>query len=43
MGSFKLLYASTTEYVLLFGTGVPTSGHSGRYWGHITDTLITGA
>lgn len=42
MGSYKLLYASLTEYVLLFGTAMETSGHSGRYWAEITDTLLTG-
>lgn len=42
MGAFKLVYASLTEYILLFGTAMPTSGHSGRYWGDITDTLISG-
>ncbi len=40
--SCRLLYASTTEYVLLFGTAVDTSGHSGRYWADISDTLLTG-
>lgn len=29
MGSFYLLHASLTEYVLIFGTAVETSGHSG--------------
>ena len=29
MGSFYLLHASLTEYVLFFGTAVDTSGHSG--------------
>jgi hypothetical protein len=43
MGAFKLLYASVSEYVLLFGTAMPTSGHSGRYWADITDTLISGS
>jgi hypothetical protein len=42
MGSFALVYASLSEYVLLFGTAIPTSGHSGRYWAHIEDTLLTG-
>ena len=42
MGAFKLLYASLTEYVLLFGTAIPTDGHSGRYWANITDILLTG-
>ena len=30
MGAMYLLHASLTEYVLLFGTGVDTSGHSGE-------------
>jgi len=42
LGAFRLLYASTSEYVLLFGTGVDTSGHSGRYYATIEDTLLTG-
>jgi sigma non-opioid intracellular receptor len=42
MGAYKLLYASVTEYVLLFGTAMETSGHSGRYWSNITDTIIAG-
>ena len=29
MGAMKVLHASVTEYVMLFGTAVPTSGHSG--------------
>ncbi|GJQ13023.1 hypothetical protein GpartN1_g4814.t1 [Galdieria partita] len=42
MGSFYLLHASLTEYVLLFGTAIETSGHSGRYWIDIYDTLLRG-
>uniref|UniRef100_A0A0B6ZFH6 Sigma non-opioid intracellular receptor 1 n=1 Tax=Arion vulgaris TaxID=1028688 RepID=A0A0B6ZFH6_9EUPU len=42
MGSMCLLHASLTEYVLFFGTAVDTSGHSGRYWANITDTILTG-
>ncbi|XP_015195733.1 sigma non-opioid intracellular receptor 1 isoform X1 [Lepisosteus oculatus] len=42
MGSMCLLHASVTEYVLLFGTAVDTSGHSGRYWAEISDTIISG-
>ncbi|CAI8019928.1 Sigma non-opioid intracellular receptor 1 [Geodia barretti] len=42
MGSFYLLHASLTEYVLFFGTAVDTSGHSGRYWANVSDTVISG-
>jgi hypothetical protein len=42
MGAWKLLYASLTEYVLIFGTAIDTSGHSGRYWADISDTMIAG-
>mmetsp|Transcript_33743 Transcript_33743/g.58321 ORF Transcript_33743/g.58321 Transcript_33743/m.58321 type:complete len:222 (-) Transcript_33743:185-850(-) len=42
MGSFKLLHASFTEYVLLFGAAIETTGHSGRYWADIYDTVLTG-
>ncbi|XP_064642652.1 sigma non-opioid intracellular receptor 1-like [Lineus longissimus] len=42
MGSMCLLHASLTEYVLFFGTAVDTSGHSGRYWANISDTVLTG-
>lgn len=30
MGAMYLLHASVTEYVLFFGTGLDTSGHSGQ-------------
>jgi len=43
MGAFKLLYASTSEYLLLFGTGIRTSGHSGRYLATVEDTLLCGS
>ncbi|KAI0237037.1 Sigma non-opioid intracellular receptor 1 [Lamellibrachia satsuma] len=42
MGSMCLLHASLTEYVLFFGVALDTSGHSGRYWANISDTLLTG-
>ncbi|XP_061163569.1 sigma non-opioid intracellular receptor 1-like [Saccostrea echinata] len=43
MGSMCLLHASLTEYILFFGTAMETSGHSGRYWANISDTLISGS
>ncbi|PAA57058.1 hypothetical protein BOX15_Mlig007097g1, partial [Macrostomum lignano] len=43
MGAVHLLYASFTEYVLLFGTAVDTSGHSGRYFANVSDTLLSGS
>jgi len=42
MGSMCLLHASFTEYVLFFGTALDTTGHSGRYWANVSDTLIIG-
>lgn len=42
MGSMCLLHASLSEYILLFGTALETSGHSGRYWLNVTDTILTG-
>lgn len=42
MGSMNILHASLTEYILFFGTGIHTSGNSGRYWANISDTILTG-
>ncbi|XP_003385318.1 PREDICTED: sigma non-opioid intracellular receptor 1-like [Amphimedon queenslandica] len=42
MGAMYILHASMTEYVMFFGTGIDTSGHSGRYLAEITDTLVSG-
>ncbi|XP_054612744.1 sigma non-opioid intracellular receptor 1 [Dunckerocampus dactyliophorus] len=42
MGAMCVLHSSLTEYVILFGTGIDTSGHSGRYWAEISDTIISG-
>lgn len=42
MASICILHASSTEYVALFGTAMETSGHSGRYFLNISDTLLSG-
>jgi hypothetical protein len=42
MGSMCIIHASLTEYVLFFGTALDTTGHSGRYWANISDTVLTG-
>eukprot|EP00297_Palpitomonas_bilix_P013699 CAMPEP_0113882758 /NCGR_PEP_ID=MMETSP0780_2-20120614/9161_1 /TAXON_ID=652834 /ORGANISM="Palpitomonas bilix" /LENGTH=222 /DNA_ID=CAMNT_0000869865 /DNA_START=37 /DNA_END=705 /DNA_ORIENTATION=+ /assembly_acc=CAM_ASM_000599 len=42
IGTFCVLHASLTEYILIFGTPLVSSGHSGRYWADIYDTLVQG-
>ena len=42
MGGMYILHSSLTEYVLFFGTAIGSSGHSGRYWANISDTVIEG-
>ena len=42
MGQIALLHASLTEYILLFGTPIGTTGHSGRYATDVHDFMITG-
>jgi hypothetical protein len=32
MGSFYILHASLTEYILFFGTAIDTSGNSGIFY-----------
>lgn len=38
----KFLYASTKEYLMLFGTPVGTEGHSGRHLAEFYDTVLDG-
>lgn len=40
--AMKILHASLTEYVAIFGTPIGTGGYSGRYWLEIFDTVLTG-
>ncbi len=42
MGQLKLLYASLSEYLILFGTPIGTEGHSGRYLADVHDFMISG-
>eukprot|EP01114_Cavostelium_apophysatum_P018146 TRINITY_DN5550_c0_g1_i1.p1 TRINITY_DN5550_c0_g1~~TRINITY_DN5550_c0_g1_i1.p1 ORF type:complete len:220 (+),score=38.43 TRINITY_DN5550_c0_g1_i1:79-738(+) len=42
MGTMCFLHASLTEYVILFGSSCPTSGHSGRYPLEVFDFVMEG-
>ncbi|BDB40178.1 hypothetical protein IWGMT90018_06240 [Mycobacterium kiyosense] len=42
MGQMKLLHASLTEYLILFGTPIGTEGHSGRYPTEVWDFVFDG-
>jgi C-8 sterol isomerase len=42
MGQMTLLHASLREYLILFGTGVGTEGHSGRYSAEVFDFVYDG-
>lgn len=43
MGQMHIVYASLTEYIMLFGTPIGTEGHSGRYPVQIWDFMLDGA
>jgi len=42
MGMMRLLHASLTEYVIIFGTPIGTEGHSGRYAAEVYDFMMAG-
>lgn len=42
IGQVMCLHASLSEYILVFGTPLGTTGHSGRYLYHIRDYIISG-
>jgi len=42
MGALMLLHASLSEYMILFGSPIGTSGHSGRYATEVHDFMISG-
>jgi C-8 sterol isomerase len=42
MGQIKLLHASLSEYILIFGTPSGTEGHSGRYATEVFDFMLDG-
>jgi hypothetical protein len=42
MGQLNLLHGSLSEYLILFGTGIGTEGHSGRYASDVFDFMIQG-
>ena len=42
MGAMALFHCSLTEYIILFGTPIGTTGHSGRYRSHVYDAMLEG-
>jgi hypothetical protein len=42
LGTMTLLYASLSEYLLIFGSPIGTEGHSGRYFATVHDFMIEG-
>jgi C-8 sterol isomerase len=42
MGQIKILHASLSEYILIFGTPIGTEGHSGRYATEVYDFMLDG-
>lgn len=42
MYSVAVLYASLTEYILIFGSSITTQGHTGRHFAEIYDFVLDG-
>ena len=42
LGTMTILYASLSEYILLFGSPIGTEGHSGRYFADVYDFMLEG-
>lgn len=42
MGMLTVLYGSMSEYVIFYGTPIPTGGYSGRYWADVYDIVLDG-
>jgi C-8 sterol isomerase len=42
LGTMTILYASLSEYLLIFGSPIGTEGHSGRYFATVHDYLVEG-
>jgi len=42
IGNLTVLHASFSEYVIFFGSAIPTSGHSGRYALEVHDFVVDG-
>jgi hypothetical protein len=43
MGMLTIMYASLTEYLVIFGTPIGSEGYSGRYcWSHVYDIMLDG-
>jgi hypothetical protein len=42
MIQMKLYYASTSEYIMIWGTPIGSEGHSGRHFSGFWDTVIDG-
>ena len=42
LGTMTILYASLSEYLLIFGSPIGTEGHSGRYFSTVHDFMLEG-